>query len=308
MELLTINIEDQTEKLKTGLTNKDDTSIIEVLTSNNKNLRQKIVEEYKSKYNKDLIYDFKKATSGYFRDVGVALFTHPIDYDCECLYKAMSGAGTDEDTLIEIIASRKPSIMKIINARYSELYPGKDLSGDIQGETSGFFGKILAGLVEGERSTNKIPNDTECENLAKRFDNYVEKRNTKDDKIINDIFLSSSAYELAKISQIYFSISGKTLIKGIEKKFSGDMKTLLITIVYGLLSPSEYFAMRIYNSIKGLGTNEKVLNRVFVSRFEIDMPRIVGYYKKLYNVELSEDIKGDTRGSYQKLLLKLAGY
>lgn len=307
MESKNSKIEAEMERLKEAMNKKDDITIIDVVTKNNKNQREDIIESYKSKYNQDFFGDLKKATSGYFRDVCIALFTPPVDYDCECLYKAMNGAGTDEDTLIEIIATRKPQIMKQINERYSELYAGKELSEDIQSETSGSFGKLLVALVEGERSSNKIPNDNECEEYARKFNDYVEN-NSKDETIINDIFLSSSPFELAHIAKAYYNLTGKTILVGIEKRFSGDMKNLLKTLVYGLLATSEYFATRIYNSIKGLGTNEKILNRVLISRFQIDMPRIVAYYKKLYNVELSKDIIGDTRGSYQKILLKMAGY
>ena len=51
----------------------------------------------------------------------VALFKDPIEYEAECLNKAMKGAGTDENTLIEIISSRPNWLMQKIKIKYKEL-------------------------------------------------------------------------------------------------------------------------------------------------------------------------------------------
>ena len=73
-----------------------------------------------------------------------------------------------------------------------------------------------------------------------------------------------------------------------------------------MLSPSEYFAMRVNDSIKGLGTKDTKLIRILISRDEIDMPQIKDYYKKLYKKDMIDDIKGDTSGNYRKILIELA--
>ena len=91
----------------------------------------------------------------------------------------------------------------------------------------------------------------------------------------------------------------------IDSEFSGDIKKLLKTVLYANICPSEYFATRINEAIKGIGTNEKILNRVIVTRSEIDLPIIKEYYKYLYGKDMFEDIKGDVSGDYKKLLTAL---
>ena len=54
---------------------------------------------------------------------------------------------------------------------------------------------------------------------------------------------------------------------------------------------------------KGSGTNKKILNRVIITRNEIDIPIIKQYYKVLYSRDILEDIKDDVSGDYRKLLV-----
>lgn len=57
--------------------------------------------------------------------------------------------------------------------------------------------------------------------------------------------------------------------------------------------------------MKGLGTDEHTLNRIIVSRCEIDTIQIKEEYNKLFNVTMIDDIKGDVSGDYSKLLILL---
>ena len=86
------------------------------------------------------------------------------------------------------------------------------------------------------------------------------------------------------------------------------MKKLLRTIIYSSINPSEYFATRVNYAVKGLGTKDKLLIRILVTRDEIDMPEIKAAYQKLYNKDMVKDIEKDTSGDYKKLLVKLASH
>ena len=107
------------------------------------------------------------------------------------------------------------------------------------------------------------------------------------------------------IAREYHRLYGNSLMKAIESEFSGDIKKLIKTVFYANISPSEYFATRVRDAVKGLGTNEKILNRVIVTRNEIDIKLIKQYYKLLYQRDMVEDIKSDTSGDYRKLLVAL---
>ena len=285
----------------------DDKTLIEIAGNRTHKQRMKIKQIYKSLYGRDLMADLKSELSGHYKDTMLALFTDPIEYDADNLYYAMKGTGTDEDTLIEILASRPGWYINKIKTKYKEKYK-KELEEDVKGDTSGNFRKLLISLCQGNRSNNQTPDKDECEKIAKELYNSGEKKVGTDEPVFNKYFSLSSPHELLVISREYHKLTGNLLTKAIDKEFSGDIKNLLKTILYVQISPSEYFATRINKAVKGLGTNEKILTRVIVTRCEIDLPIMQQYYKQLYGKEMLKDIANDVSGDYKKILMTLCNY
>jgi len=284
----------------------DEEHLILVVTSNKTQERLKIKKAYEEKYKKNLIDDLKSELSGKFEDAMVALFKEPVEYDCECIYNAMKGAGTDENCLIEVIASRPNWLLEKIKKKYSELYK-KELVEDIKGDTSGDFQKILEGILRCKRSEVKEINKENCEKIAKELSETKEEGWVVNDEssVFYNYIMNSSPKELSAIAREYYRLSGKTIIDGIENNFKGDAKDLLKSILYSLVSPSEYFATRIKKAIEGFGTDNKTLIRILITRCEVDMNIIKKYYKQLYKKDMIEDIKNDISGDYQKLMIEL---
>jgi hypothetical protein len=281
-------------------------SLINVVCHRSNAQRQQILNEYFNVYKKSLRDELKDHLHGNFEETMMSLFYSPADFDCYHLYKAMKGLGTNEDTLIEILATRSNERINQIKARYLEIYK-KDLVKVVQSDTSGFFRQVLLKLLEANRSNNPYPDQKDCNDCAKNlFFAATQKK-----EILNDTFLyvftQKSREELALIAQVYYEWYRKTLFEVVKTSFSGDAKRILKAIVYALLSPSEYFAYRVNKAVKGLGTKDTMLIRILVSRDEIDMERIKRYYKQLYKVEMFDDVKNDVSGDYKTILLALIG-
>ena len=264
----------------------DKKAITEICVHRTNAQRLEIVKAYKTSYGRDLIADLKSELHGHFEDAIIAFFTDPIEYDADELRKAMKGLGTNEDTLIEIIASRPPAVLQQIKAKFNEKYK-RDLEADVKSETSGTLRKLLIALLQGGRSTNTMPDPSRCAQIAEEIYKAGEAKLGTDESVFNKYFCTLSPHELAAVS--------------------GDSKKALRTIVYATLSPSEYFATRVNDAVKGLGTKDHLLIRAIVTRSEIDMPQIKQYYKQLFGKDMYEDVKNDISGEYRTLLLGIIG-
>ena len=285
----------------------DEAALIKICANRTNQQRQQIKHAYKSLYGRDLIADLKSELHGKFEDAMVALFTEPIEYDCDELRASMKGVGTNEDTLIEIIASRSARQLAAIKAKYKEKY-NRDLEEDVRKETSGTLRHLLISLLQGSRSTNQNVNQSQMSIIAQEIYKAGEAKLGTDESVFNKYFCTLSPYELAAMAQQYHKLTGHTILQAIDKEFHGDSKKALRTIVYATLSPSEYFATRVNDAIKGWGTKDHLLIRILITRDEVDMPQIKQYYKQLYGKDMVQAVKSDISGDYQKLMIELCDH
>ena len=100
----------------------DEAALIKICANRTNSQRQQIKAAYKASFGRDLIADLKSELHGKFEDAMIALFTEPIEYDADQLRAGMKGMGTNEDTLIEIIASRTPQVLRLVKEKYKQKY------------------------------------------------------------------------------------------------------------------------------------------------------------------------------------------
>ena len=279
----------------------DEKAIINIIVNRNAAQRAEIRNCYKSCFGKDLIKRLKDDTSGNFKEVIAGMFMTPAEYDAHCLYKAMKGLGTNEGVLIEIIGTRTNEQLRLVKDVFEKEYKNT-LENWVKGDTSGNFRNLLIALLQCDRSTNPNPDPNMCQADAQALYNAGEGRWGTDEPTFIKIFSKRSAAEIAMINDCYMKLRGKGLLKAIDKEFSGDIKKLLQTVVGGLLDPAGYFATRIREAVKGLGTNDAKLVRVIVSRSEVDLPYIKQAYQRIYGRDMLHDVRDDTSGYYRDIL------
>ena len=279
----------------------DEKAIINIIVNRNAAQRAEIRRCYKSCFGKDLIKRLKEDTSGNFRDVIAGMFMTPAEYDAMCLYKAMKGLGTNEGVLIEIIGTRTNEQLRQVKDVFEREYKNT-LEKWVKDDTSGNFKNLLIALLQCDRSMNLNPDPNMCQADAQALYNAGEGRWGTDEPTFIKIFAKRSAAELNMINDCYTKLRGKGLLKAVDKEFSGDIKKLLQTIIGGLLDPAGYFATRIREAVKGLGTNDSKLVRVIVSRSEVDLPLIKQAYQRIYGRDMLHDVRDDTSGYYRDIL------
>ena len=299
-------MKDDIENLKKAMDGlgTDEDTIIKIVANRTTSYRLKMKEEWQKTYGTDLVSELKKELHGKMEDAMIALFSDPIDYDCDSLRQAMSGIGTNEDTLIEIISSRSSPILKQIKERYQQKF-NRNLEEDIKKEVHGTLQNILISLLQCSRSTIESPNSKEIGKIAQEIYDAGEGKFWKDASVFTKYLTKLSHNELVCLNQEYNYIAKHTILQAIDKEFIGDSKKAFRAIVYANLLPSEYFATRVNDAIKGIGTRDHLLMRILITRDEIDMPQIKECYKKLYGVSMLEAIKNDISGNYRKLMLEL---
>ena len=298
--------DEELTKLETALKSKDENTVTEITINHTSTERIKLRENYKKKFKRELLDDIQKYTKSDLCKLLSSLYKDPVEYDTDLLYKAMKGIGTNDEILIEVISFRNFSRLTKIKQKFKEKY-GKDLISEVKSETSGDYKTTLIALLETERSNNKNPDLDKCKEIAEELYKAGEGKIGTNESVFVKYFTTLSAEELSIVGKEYHLNHKKNLVSVIENEISGDLKKLFKRILYGLLSPSEYFARQINGAVKGIGTNDTQLIRSIVSRMDEDMKMIKKYYKKLFGKEMAEDIKGDTSGNYQKLLLALIG-
>ena len=67
-----------------------------------------------------MVADLKSETSGNFAKLLERLIMDPVELDCFELKQAVKGLGTDEEALIEILASRSNERLIAINKQYEQ--------------------------------------------------------------------------------------------------------------------------------------------------------------------------------------------
>ena len=297
------------ERLHTALSEKKnrEETCLDVVINNDLEHRLLIAKSYGEMFGTPLYEDMKSKLSGHFKELCGYCFLTPMEFNAKMLKRGFKGLSVDEQEIFEILACHTLEEYKQIQEAY-KTETNKELTKDIEKNFSGALRKDVLNLLSTERRTNDNPDKDQCDKLADRLVNGGEKNWIEDEDLFRDVFLLCSPEEMVLVGRYYFQKSGNNLADVIEKKFSGKNKTLLRELLYANIIPHELYAEKIRNSIKGLGTNTALLNRVLASRRGVDMPQIKEIYEWKYKVTLKDDIVGDTSGNYQKLCLYVAEY
>ena len=296
------------ERLHTALFGKNrEETCLDIVINNNLEQRLLIAKKYGELFSNPLYEDMKSKLSGHFKELCGYCFLTPMEFNAKMLKRGFKGLSVDDELIFEILADHTLEEYKQIQEAY-KTETNKELTKDIEKNFSGAIRNNLLNMISTERRVNEEPDKAQCEKLADALINAGEKKWVDDVELFRDVFLLTSPEEMVLVGRYYFQKTNNILIDIIEKKYSGKSKNLLREVVYANIIPHELFAEKIRNSIKGLGTNTAVLNRVLAARRGVDMPQIKEIYQWKYNTTLKDDIKGDTSGTYEKLCLYVAEY
>ncbi|XP_072260246.1 annexin A1-like [Pyxicephalus adspersus] len=285
----------------------DEGTIIDILTKRTNEQRQEIKAAYQKQTGKNLEDDLKKALSGKLESLILGLLKTPAKFDAHELKAALKGLGTDEDTIIEILVTRSNQQIKEITKAYKEEFK-TDLEKDLIDDTSGDFQKALLALLKGTRSEDCYVNENLADQDAKALYEAGEKKKKADVSVFINILSNRSFPRLKKVFEKYATYSKHDINKTLDLELKGDIEKCMVAIVKYAVNKPGFFAEKLHYAMKGLGTREKVINRVLTSRSEVDIKAIKSQYQQMYKTSLRDDIMAETKGEYETALVGLLGY
>lgn len=117
-----------------------------------------------------------------------------------------------------------------------------------------------------------------------------ELRFGTDESTFNMILCQRNYNQLALIFQEYQRMTGHDFEEAIKNEFSGDVEQGMLAIVRSVRNLPGFFAKRLHQSMAGVGTNDRQLVRIVVTRSEIDMGDVKLNYIAQYGNNLTDAI------------------
>ncbi|KAF5288083.1 hypothetical protein FQR65_LT12133 [Abscondita terminalis] len=281
----------------------DEEAVIDIICTRSNWQRQQIATFFEQELGRDLIDDLKSELGGHFEDVIVALVRPPNEFLCKQLHKAMKGAGTDEDTLIEILCSRNNDEIRDLVDTYEQsmceifvslsncFFSVRQTSGrtDVQ-RNIWRFTKIVDVHSYGTRDNGDEIDGDRAREQAEELYNAGEGSWGTEESAFSKILGHENFNQLRQIFEEYKNISGNTIEQALRHEINGDYLKALLAIVECVQSPPAYFAKRLYDAMIGAGTDDETLIRIIVSRSEIDLGSIKEEFERIYDKTLESMI------------------
>jgi annexin A7/11 len=283
----------------------DDKKLIETLADLDPDTLKAVRGEFSDLFHKDLLKEIKSETSGNLQRTFLAILKDPVEYDAWLLYDAIEGLGTNDTQLVEVLVSRHPDHLKKVIEFFQKNY-GKSVDEWISGDTSGDYRDYLLSLAAANRESNTLPVNAEklADDVAKLY-KAGEGTVGTDEKAFIAIFSKRSWKHLRRVTEEYGKKYSHSLFTALEKEFSGDIYKALRWTVEFVENRQAFFAKRLHESMKGLGTDDKTLVRIIVSRRHVDLYEIADEYTKIFGKSLKESINSEISGNYRTLIQRI---
>lgn len=285
----------------------DEKKLIEVLCNRTKSQMQRIDAIMHEKHHKSLLECVKSDIGGNFgKLVTYALMSHE-DLGAHMISKAVSGMGTDEGALIDLINCYSNEEIAATKEHW-EAKNDSSLVDKMNDELKGDLKKIMLKLLLGSRSEDEdVDEDQAKEQAEALYDAGVGKRFGTDEDVFIDILSSASRTQVQAIKAAYEESHSQSLSKAIEKECNGDFKRVLQSLLYS--STNVYVSNAIHKAFEGLGTDDDRVCRLLASTDKKRMAALADTYVDVHGQTLSEALKDELSGNFKRACLSwVAGH
>lgn len=283
----------------------DEKTLIAVMAKKDPLQMETIRSQYDQRLMRNLIKDLEKETSGYFEKGLVEIARGPLVSDCYNLMDAMKGMGTKEVILDDILIGRSNADMNAIKEKYQQLFK-RTLEADLRSDLSAGTEQMYMMIVAARRNEDSYPvNPQEIEQwvteLQAAIGGFVGKNATQ----VCQILTSKNDAQLKAIAETYHRRFQRDLDSQLKSAFSGHMEDALRLMISRAVNRPAAEAVRLEDSMAGLGTKDKLLvQRVVRCHWNQGfMAAVSAEFQRIYKRDLVKRIEGETSGDYERLLV-----
>ncbi|CAL8120189.1 unnamed protein product [Orchesella dallaii] len=314
------------EMIHRALIESDLDVVVDVVIATNVSERLAIAWAYYNRYAKSLDIELENKIEN--TDLGnlmAGMFVSRAVFLAKDLRSAITGLGTDEDTLSEIMCCLNASERKELRETY-RVYFDTDLVKDIEEDTSGHYETLLLHLTIVARDDR----ESDIKSFKLKVADAVTKLTSETQKIptvspwptsksplhevifvnfqpIVDVFSSNSFFVIWKASIKFKIITGNELKETIRRSTSGDFQDLLLDILQFSEYDLIFHARKIHAGLTEYWyqPNRKPLTRALVMLSKVELARLQDIYWDINGREITEALYENLRDPYNSAVTRI---
>jgi len=287
----------------------DEKTLIRVLATKDPLQMAALRDAFTRIHRRNLEADVKSETGGWLETGLIALVRGPLLHDVHSLRDAMSGLGTKEAVLNDVLLGRSNADINAIKSEYQRVFRRRledDVRGDLSLKTERHF-MIVLGAQRAEDAAPVV--QAEIDRDVSELYTATEGKVGTDEIKVCSILSTRNDNQIRAIAYTYQQKYARNLEEVIRKEFSGHMEDALLFQLRRGLDKYMHQAQLLEDAMAGMGTQDTLLiGRVVRAHWDrTNMANVRGAYEKRYHKSLASRIKGETSGDYERMLLACIG-
>nr|AMP46332.1 annexin 13 [Spironucleus vortens] len=277
----------------------DEKRLIAATAACNAMERDMVCEAFNQANGKPLFSLLKAELGGNLEKLFCSLYTTRYVFWAEQIHDTISGAGTNEEKLIDLLVSCADNEYREVDRAYTQLYK-KSVYEALSAESgSSHWGKMMKAWIKNENVHQGSP-----QHLAEALFAAAKGAGT-DEEVFIQILTSVNHETYRAVDEEFARLYQKSLRSVIKSELNGKSEYAFLAVHDYLIDPVRFVANMLHLSMKGSGTNEDKLIYTTVLHSDWCGGFIGQAYETMGFGNLKKDIKTDLTGKYETAILEL---
>ncbi|XP_065224351.1 annexin B9-like [Planococcus citri] len=237
-----------------------------------------------------------------FRSV-LGIYKHHLNRELTSPFKRL-----DKNAIIEILLSIPPEKKGEFLESYEKTFKTPLLE-DVNSNLNGDFHNVVAEMINRNRTCDIPPDKIDWEKAKQEaqllHDGRKKWKNHRCD--LDRILMETPIQQLNATFVEFKKIDGKEFEEVLDKHMEKDKRGSYKAMVFFVKDKHDYYARRLEKAMKGLGTQDHVINRIISIHSEDDMVEIATAYQLNTADPLIKRLEDDTTSHHEMLITCLAG-